>query len=396
MNDPTLTIIHGRLIHRGSEIPDSVVVVRGSTIVYAGKSTGERPRGGRMIDAGGCCVGPGFIDLHAHGASGADFLSGDAGDAREIAATHARYGTTALFATVRSAPGETMRRAVACLGDMIRSGKAGGIVGIHIEGPFLNPARAGVHPVEHLRLPDPDELGALMAPADGCPMIVTLAPELPGARGLIEAIAARGGIPAAGHSDASYREACEAFGAGVRSVTHLFNAMSGMHHRRPGLAAAALANVRVVAELIADGMHVHPEMVKMALKLKGRDGIILVTDCMQALDAETHAFRVGGKEVTIRGGTPVLEDGTLCGSVLTMSGALRNVRQWTGAPPADVAALATSNPARLAGIDARKGALAPGMDADIVIFDEKFGVRTTIIGGEVAYAAPGSGLRRGE
>lgn len=396
MTEPTLTITGGRLIHCGKAIRGSTVVARGRAIVHAGiPAEGSLPAG-RVIDAGGCYVCPGFIDLHAHGAAGADFLSADGEAARMIAQTHARYGTTALFATVRAAPRAAMERAVSRLAGLIGGGRGAGIIGIHLEGPFLNPARAGIHPVEHLRKPDRGEIEALMALAAGCPLIMTIAPELPGTRELIEAFIAGGGIPSLGHSEAGYEAARGAFDAGVRSVTHLFNAMSGMHHRRPGLAAAACADGRVAAELIADGVHVHPEMVKMALKLKGRDGIILVTDCMQSLDAADPGFSVGGRAVSVRGGAPVTEDGMLCGSVLTMGGAVRNIARWTGSPPEGVAALATSNPARAVGFGNRKGMLAPGMDADIVIFDEGFGIRATIIGGEVAYAAPGFADARGE
>lgn len=384
MTDPTLTITGGRLIHCGEAMQGCTVSARGRAIVHAGVAPA-----GRVIDAGGCYVCPGFIDLHAHGAAGADFLSADEDAARAIAQAHARYGTTALFATVRAAPRAAMERAVSCLAGLVRSGRGAGIAGIHLEGPFLNPARAGIHPVEHLRKPDRGELDGLMDLAAGCPLIMTIAPELPGARELIGAFIARGGIPSLGHSESGYEEARCAFDAGVRSVTHLFNAMSGMHHRRPGLAAAALLDGRVAAEIIADGVHVHPAMVRMALKLKGRDGIILVTDCMQSLDAADPGFSVGRRAVTVRGGAPMTDDGILCGSVLTMCGAVRNIGRWTGMPPEGVAALATSNPARASGFGKRKGMLAPGMDADIVIFDEGLGVRATIIGGEIAYAAPG-------
>lgn len=383
-----LTITNGRLIRGAEALSGSAVSVCGGIVTYAGPAEGVSLREGRVIDAGGLYLCPGFIDLHAHGAAGLDFLSADAEAALRIARVHARYGTTALFATVRSGPCEVMERAISCLADLIRSGSGAGIVGIHLEGPFLNPARAGIHPPGHLRKPDRRELRALMDLAGGCPLVVTLAPELPGASGLIEEIASRGGVPAAGHSNATLEEALESFDAGVRSVTHLFNAMSGMHHRRPGLAAAALADGRVSAELIADGVHVHPAMAKMALKLKGRDGIILVTDCVQALDAASPNFRVGDREVSVRDGAPVTEDGVLCGSVLTMSRALRNVRQWTGGRPEEVAAFATANPACLTGLAGRKGTLAPGMDADITVFDDALAVRLTVVGGTLAYAVP--------
>lgn len=389
MAESTLTIRNGRLIRNGVAQADSVVCVRGRVVTYAGPPGGAPPPSGRAIDAGGRYVCPGFIDLHVHGAAGCDFLSADPAGVRNIAAAHARRGSTALFATVRSAAPEEMRRAVSLLGQLIRSGGAPGVVGIHLEGPFINPARAGVHPLRWLRAPDLAALDALLEGAEGCPLIVTLAPELPGAMRLVEAVAARGAVPAAGHSDATFDEACAAFSGGVCLVTHLFNAMSGMHHRRPGLAAAALADGRVAAELVADGVHVHPEMAKMAFRQKGGDGIVLVTDSMQALDAEAEIFSIDGEVFSVRNGAPVRDDGTLCGSVLTMGGALRNAARWTGKRPEEIAALATTVPARLAGLADRKGALLPGMDADIAIFDERFDVQAAFVGGALVYAAAG-------
>ncbi len=388
MAESTLTIRNGRLIRNGVAQADSVVCVRGRVVTYAGPPGGAPPPSGRAIDAGGRYVCPGFIDLHVHGAAGCDFLSADPAGVRNIAAAHARRGSTALFATVRSAAPEEMRRAVSLLGQLIRSGGAPGVVGIHLEGPFINPARAGCTRSAGCARPiwprsTRSSRGRKAAP-DRHP-----GPGAPGAMRLVEAVAARGAVPAAGHSDATFDEACAAFSGGVRLVTHLFNAMSGMHHRRPGLAAAALADGRVAAELVADGVHVHPEMAKMAFRQKGGDGIVLVTDSMQALDAEAEIFSIDGEVFSVRNGAPVRDDGTLCGSVLTMGGALRNAARWTGKRPEEIAALATTVPARLAGLADRKGALLPGMDADIAIFDERFDVQAAFVGGALVYAAAG-------
>jgi N-acetylglucosamine-6-phosphate deacetylase len=390
MKRATLAVTGGRLICPGGGLRDSTVFISGRVISGVADAPPGGAAAGRLIDARGCYVCPGFIDPHVHGAAGADFLTADEAAARRIARAHARYGTTALFATVRSAPLGMMERAAERLAGVIADGGSG-IAGIHLEGPFLNPSRAGIHPPEHLRPPSAADLERLLDAAAGAAVIVTLAPELPGAPGLIGTVRARGGVPALGHSDADYAAARAAFDAGARYVTHLFNAMSGTHHRAPGLAAAALSDDRVSAELIADGVHVHPEIAKIALKLKGGAGIVLVTDCMQALDSAAAEFTVGGRRVSVRNGAPAADDGTLCGSVLTMSGALRNVGRWTGGAPERVAALAAEGAARALGLGGRKGALAPGMDADIVIFDEGYDVKATVIGGEVAWAAPGFG-----
>jgi N-acetylglucosamine-6-phosphate deacetylase len=382
--EDSLTIVNGRLIGDAGVLPDRMVGISGGAIAFVGPRKGAPVGKGAVIDAGGGYVGPGFIDLHVHGAAGVDFLDGDPETVGSIAAAHARYGTTSLLATLGTARPESMKKGIACLRDVIDAG-GGNILGINLEGPYLNPVRRGAHSADYLRMPSREELGALLDLAGGHVKMVTLAPELEGGLDLVALLMERGVVPAIGHSNADAEEAGEAFAAGVRYATHLFNGMSGVHHRNPGLAAAVLADERVTAELIVDGIHVHPLVVRMALMIKGLKGIVLVTDCMQVLDMDSDEFIFDERKSTVRGGAPQLDDGTLCGSVLTMNAAIMNMRRYTNASLEDIVTLATINPARVLGLDGRKGTLAIGKDADVAIFDDDLNVHTTIVGGKVVW-----------
>ena len=382
--EDSLAIVGGRLIGDSGIIPNGAVRISGRKVMFAGPRERTSSGKGKVIDARGNYVSPGFIDLHVHGAAGGNFLEGGPETVRRIAAAHARYGTTGLLATLGTAPLDSIKNAVTHLREVIDAG-GGNILGINLEGPYLNPVRRGAHAVNHLRRPRRDELSALLDLAGGYVKIVTLAPELDGGRELIGLLRERGVVPAIGHSNASLEEAAGAFAAGVCYATHLFNGMSGVHHRDPGLAAAVLADERVTAELIVDGIHVHPLMVKMALQVKGTRGIVLVTDCMDALDMDADEFVIGDRRSSLRDGAPRLDDGTLCGSILTMNRAIMNMRRYTGAPLEEIVALATINPALILGLDEQKGALAPGKDADLVIFDDDLAVKTTVINGAIVY-----------
>ncbi|MCX6339236.1 MAG: N-acetylglucosamine-6-phosphate deacetylase [Candidatus Aureabacteria bacterium] len=383
--EDSLTIVGGRLIADPGIIENGMVILREGRIAHVGPREAVPAPEGKLIDARGNYVSPGFIDLHVHGAAGGNFLEGGRERVTRIAAAHARYGTTGLLATLGTAPLESIGKGITCLRELIAAGGGENILGINLEGPYLNPVRRGAHPVNHLRRPNRDELSALLDLAGGCVKIVTLAPELEGCRELIELLKERAIVPAVGHSNASLEGADDAFAAGVCYATHLFNGMSGLHHRDPGLAAAVLVDERVTAELIVDGIHVHPLMVKMALMLKGTRGIVLVTDCMNALDMDAGEFVIGERRSSLRDGAPHLDDGTLCGSILTMNRAIMNMRRYTGAPLDEIVKLATINPARVLGLDGQKGRLARGNDADVVIFDDDLAVKTTVINGAIAY-----------
>ena len=248
------------------------------------------------------------------------------------------------------------------------------VVGLHLEGPFLNPKRKGAADERFLRAPSLSDFEAIAGPYASLVRMVAMAPELPGGLGLVDALVARGIRVACGHSDATYEQAMEAVAHGASVATHTFNAMSPLHHRSPGMAGAALTCPQLYAEFIADFVHLHPAAVRLTLAGKGRDGAIAITDCMKygGLTEAEQASMPGDR--TVRGGAPRLADGTLAGSCLTLDQSLRNLVHGLGVPLEDALPAYTANPSRLLGLT-RRGSLAAGHYADLVVLDATLRVR---------------------
>lgn len=341
------------------------------------------------IDAGGYLVLPGFIDMHVHGGGGADFMHGTPESVRTALRTHARFGTTGLLATTLTSSREAIDEAIVAVKTVAGEGREqdeARILGIHLEGPYICRDRRGAQPEAHIRPPDVDELAHWLEIAGGLVRQITIAPELSGAREVIEYAAVHGVVASIGHTDAGSTEVLNAVGWGAKQATHLFNAMRGMGHREPGAAGAALACPEILAELICDGIHVDPLVVKVVVAAKGRHGIVLITDAIEGAAMPDGEYELGGFTIRVSGGRAVLADGTLAGSILTMNRAFHNVRQFAGIAPDVAADLASTNAARQLGLSDRYGALAPGHSADITIVDPSTGdVFATIIGGRIAY-----------
>jgi N-acetylglucosamine-6-phosphate deacetylase len=333
-----------------------------------------------ILEVKGLYVSPGFIDLQVNGGGGRDFIEAQEEEVKRIASFHASHGTTGLLATLVTAPIDQLRQAL----ESIKRARAEGILGVHLEGPFIAIGQRGAHNPKHILEPSLEQLRALTAGYRDLIRIVTLAPELPGADRLIEEVQ-EFAIPALGHSNATYEEALAAVNKGVKLFTHLFNAMSGFHHREPGAVGAALEGEAMVS-LIVDGIHVHPAAVRLALKAKGIDKICLITDSISAAGLGDGRYSLGGQEVLVEGGVARLSDGTLAGSTLTMERAVKNFMEFTGCSLPEAVRAASLNPARLLGLDGRKGSLEEGKDADLVIFDGDLNVHYTIVGGRIVYA----------
>lgn len=331
---------------------------------------------------------PGFIDLQVNGAFGHDFTS-DPGSVAQVAARLPETGATAFLPTVISSPLEKypsilrdLERAILSSGDGAHAiARGAAILGVHLEGPYLNRNKAGAHDSTLLRNPSPADLQTYVGSA--LVRLVTLAPELPDAIEIIRALCARGIVVSAGHSAATYAQAMVGFDAGITWGTHLYNAMLPFAHREPGLVGALLSS-DVPCGLIVDGIHAHPAAVATAYRAKGARGIALATDSMAAMGMGTGAYKLGERDVTVDENSARLRDGTLAGSILKMDQAIRNMIAFTGCSLADAVTMASATPARVLGLD-KKGRIEIGCDADLILLDEKLCVQMTIARGEIVY-----------
>ena len=354
----------------GSELVRGDVAIEDGAVAAVGLPSAN----GRGLAA------PGFVDLQVNGFAGVDFLGAGEAAYRSAGERLLETGVTAYLPTLITSPEERLLDALAAVP---RTQVAPRVLGVHLEGPFLSPERLGTHPPEARR--DPDlELAARLLDA-GPVRLVTLAPELRGALDLARFLAGRGVAVSCGHSDATAEQAHAAFDAGVRAVTHVFNAMRPIAHREPGVAAVALARDDVVVQVIVDGIHLAPDTVRLVWRAAG-GRVALVTDAMAAARAGDGRFRLGEVDVVVRDGVARREgDGVLAGSVLTMVEAVRNLHRL-GVPLAHALAAASAVPARLLG---RRdlGRLEPGARADVVVLDDALEVRRVLVGGETHVAA---------
>ena len=374
--------LHGRAFVDGEVREDVTVRLAGGRIAEVAVGT-RAPAGAVAID--GVLV-PGFVDLHVHGGAGADFMDGEPEAARRVCAFHARHGTVALAATTLSASRGAIAKAVGAAAAVAAEPAAGEarVAAIHLEGPYINPGRAGAQDPSALRAADLAEVDGWIAAAGELALVMTVAPEV---EGVAELIAARAGRIrfSLGHSEAGHGLAQAALAAGARQVTHLFNAMPSLHHREPGLVGAALASPDAVVELIADGLHVHPLLLGACARLLG-ERVALVTDAMLACGMPPGSYALGALEVTVDDRGARLPGGALAGSLLTMAGAVRTMVREAGLPLARVLPLASAVPARALGL-AGHGRIAAGGAADLVELDEGLGVARVWIGGEEVEAA---------
>ena len=370
-------------------IEDGVVLIEDGVIRAAGpREAVTVPAAARRVELGDKILAPGFVDVHIHGAAGHDVMEGTSDALESVAAFLLDHGTTCFVPTTLSAPPPALLRALEGLGAAMRSWKPKSLsgapraepVGIHLEGPFLSAECRGVHPREHLQPPSRKLFEELLAAAGGSLLILTLAPELEGASELQAAAIENGVRVALGHSNASYEQAERAIDAGAAHAVHVFNAMRPFAHRDPGILGAVLTDDRVVAEVIADGVHVAEPALRLLLRAKSPARIALVTDGVSATGMSPGKYWLGGMEILV-GENPVGDDprtgqlvcrnseGKLAGSVLTQDRAVRNMMRLTGISLCDAVRMASWNPAQLIGLGDRKGCLRPGADADLVVLD---------------------------
>jgi N-acetylglucosamine-6-phosphate deacetylase len=400
------------LVHNGRVITPLEVINEGEVLIENGliKDVGKKgtlrcTSDVRKIDAAGAYVSPGFIDLHVHGGGGGDAMSGSTDELRAMARTHAAGGTTALLATTCTGDLEQIHDALDAIDTVIGEADTTGarIIGAHVEGPYFSYEQRGAQNPAQLRNPRRDEYLKLI---DKHPSVmrVSAAPELPGALELGRELLGRGIVASIAHSSATYRQVLEAVSAGYSHVTHIYSGMSRFErvnsYRVSGVLEAALLLDELTTEMIADGHHLPPSLMKLVLKTKGLNRVCLVTDAMSAAGLGPGNYSLGGMDVVVEGDIPEcfevlsqpdnfvakLTDRTaFAGSVATMDRLVRNMVFLVGLSIQDAVKMATINPARMQGLHKRMGICAPGMLGDLVVFDNEINIQMTIVNGKVVF-----------
>jgi N-acetylglucosamine-6-phosphate deacetylase len=369
------TVIRAEKLWDGTRLTaHPIVIIEDGILLSLGtRETGESPAGDRVLDYPGATLAPAFFDVHFHGAAGHDVMTATPEALLAVGSFLASRGTVSFLATTVTAPMDATLRALSGLARRLAqppdeaTGKAWPI-GIHLEGPFLSHAKRGVQPAEHLLPPDIDTFDRFFEAAEGHIRLMTLAPELPGAVELAAHATARGVRVSLGHSDATAAETRAAIAAGAASATHTFNAMRPLDHREPGILGTVLTTDSLFAELICDGIHTAPEIVKLWWRAKGPERAILVTDAMSAAGMPDGEYMLGGFAVQVADGKAIAR-GVLAGSVLTLDRALCNFLEFTGAELEQGLRLLTANPASMTGFLDHAGSLAVGQKANLVAVD---------------------------
>ncbi len=367
-------------------LPDGIV--ENEILAFDGKIAGftdEIPEGAEVIDANGGYVAPGLVDIHIHGYLGEDASDGKADGIFKMANGVMKNGVTSFCPTTMTVSMEEINTAldvVRSLKEESKSWEGAEILGVNLEGPFINPKKKGAQAETHIKAPD----AKFVIDNSDIICLATMAPEMEGGCTAIKEIVENSGvIVSIGHTDATFEETLAGIEAGATHITHLFNAQTPLHHRNPGVVGAALLE-DVTTELIADTFHVHKGLFELLACVKG-DNLVLITDCTRAGGMPDGEYSLGGQPIFVNGVKCLLEDGTIAGSVLRLNHAVKNFRDNTDLPFWKVVAAASLNPARAIGVADRKGSLEAGKDADIIITDGDFNIVKTIIGGEIKYEA---------
>lgn len=383
------TVLLARQLFTPFEAFDDAALLLEDGIITAvgGRDAVHVPSNARVIDFGESVLAPGLIDIHIHGGAGHDVMEGTDAGLAAVERLMTRHGVTSYCPTTVTAPIDATRRSLDALGKAVANATAGDgtrarPLGIHLEGPFLSHAKRGVHPPALLQPASRELFERMWQAANGHVSVLTIAPEIEGAIELIAEASRRGVVASLGHSDADLSQAQAAIRAGARHATHTFNAMRSLDHRNPGLLGAVLTSDTLSADIIVDGIHVAPTVVDLFVRAKGIDGAVLITDAISATGMPDGTYTLGGLEVLVHDGRCEY-GGRLAGSVITLDCAVRNAMNFASLKLQQAIRMATLNPARVLGIEKRKGMLAVGADADIAVFSPAGEVIRTIVGGIV-------------
>jgi N-acetylglucosamine-6-phosphate deacetylase len=380
----TMAFVNARVLTPAGFVSDRAVLVEGGRIVDLAAPDDARVRAAGVRDLDGTRLVPGFIDCQVNGGGGVLFNDAPAVETiRRIGAAHAQFGTTGFLPTLISDDADVMRAAIAAVGAAIADGVPG-VLGIHFEGPYLAPERRGIHDAAKFLRPQQADI-ELVSSARSGRTLITLAPERVDEAAIRE-LTQRGVIVAAGHTAADYATTRRALDAGLRGFTHMFNAMTPLQSREPGVVGAALEDPDSWCGLIVDGHHLHPAVLRVALAAKARGKLFLVTDAMPPVGSHDHSFELNGETITCRDGRCVNRKGTLAGSSLDMAAAVRNAIDQTGTALDEAVRMASTYPAEFLGLGATHGRIAAGCVADLVVLDDSLRVRETWIGGERVFA----------
>jgi len=380
------TLRGARLVDATMDRANSTVTIDGAFI--QGIETNER-RGQQVIDASDAIITPGFVEVHTHGGGGFNLHTKNveeiASYARWIPTTGVTSFLIAVVGTSHALPEQQLRAAVTAIEQQHRGSAEP--LGIHLEGPYISEKRRGAHPPEWLRLPNEHETQHILELTKNYLRLVTLAPELPGAEQMLHQLVAAHVTVSIGHTDADYEQARAAIKRGITHATHCFNAMRPLLHREPGPMAAIAEAPQVLGEVIADGVHVHPAVMEMLVRMLGPERLIVITDAqaIAGLHDNGAAFEFAGQQARVIDGVACLADGTLAGSVLTMDQALRNMLTMTHVSLQEAVRMLTLNPSQSARCAERKGRLRAGYDADLLIFDASLTLQATLCRGQVAF-----------
>jgi len=364
---------------------DGMVITEGDQIRYVGEPIHVESPEEEITSSG--YIWPGLIDLHVHGAGGADVMDGTPQALQRISHTLASYGVTGFLATTVTMDKPHLEKALANVSDTSSSLTGARTLGVHLEGPWICPAQRGAQNPEYIHDPQPTDADWAMEASRGKLRLVTVAPERAGAAALIENLHRQGVVVSAGHTSASFEQLMSAVEAGVSHITHVFNGMTGLHHREPGVAGAAMADDRVTVEVIGDGLHVHPAVIRLLCRTKPEDGLILISDGMRAVGQPDGVYDLGGLAVTAQQGKATLEDGSLAGSLLTLDQAVRNTADYADIPLWKAVRMASLAPAKRLGLADELGSLQAGKRADLSLTDERGHILRVFSGGrEIASA----------
>jgi N-acetylglucosamine-6-phosphate deacetylase len=379
--------INGTIVTPHEALAGHTLVVEAGAIVALAPAAGlPQAAGDQVIDARGMWIAPGLIDLHVHGALGNDTIDATPEAIAGMARFLAQHGVTGFLPTTTAAPAEVLRASIENLAACPVPDDGARPLGLHIEGPYLSPRCAGAQPPQWLRDADPAEYEGWLA--SGQVRLVTVAPERLGSMAFIRRGVEAGVEFSVGHSQASFDQMSAAADLGLRQATHTFNGMLGLHHRDPGTVGAVLADDRLYAQIIPDGVHLHPAVVKIVIRAKGIGRTILVTDSVRAAGLGDGEYLLAGEPITVRDGVCRTAAGGLAGSTLTLDRAVRNVMSFAGLTLSHALTMASAAPAEAMGWTRRKGVLEPGADADVILLDSELNVRLTMVAGRTVYRAP--------